>query len=71
MDKPAIAKIMLRMAKTDVFNGKGRVIPEELLKEYQGNPKPTTTDLILAWKETYPDLPIEQKMNVLIIIFGV
>jgi len=60
---------MLRTAKTDVFMGKGRVIPEELLKEYEGNPKPTINDLILAWKEAYPDFPIEQKMNVLIINF--
>jgi len=71
MDKSAIAKLMLRMARTDIFNGKGRVIPHEFLKEYAGNPKPTTTDLIMAWKETFPDLPIEQKMNVLIINFGV
>lgn len=67
MDKPAIVKMMLRKAKTDMFMGKGRVIPKEFFREYEGNPKPTINDLILAWKETYPNYPITQKMNVLII----
>ena len=71
MDKLAIAKMMLRTAKNDMFMGKGRVVPEEFLKEYSENPKPTIANLILAWKESYPDFPIEQKMNVLIITFEV
>lgn len=71
MDNATIAKMMLRTAKTDVFMGKGRVIPHEFFREYTGNPKPTIDDLIKAWQETYPDLAITQKMNVLIINFEV
>ena len=70
MDKSTLAKMMFTVAKKDMFMGKGRVIPGDFLR-HLGNPKVTITNLILAWQETYPYFPIEQKMNVLIINFEV
>lgn len=71
MDEKVLAEYIKRLAKREMFNGKGRIIIEEFQRDVKGEfgEVVSVQDLFNAWRKVYPTVPIEQKMNVLIIIF--
>lgn len=70
MDEYTLVKYMERQAKKDIFNGKGRIILQDFNKRFPTEKKPTEIDMLQVWRKFHPDIPIDWRMNVLIINFA-
>ena len=70
MDEQTLVKYMAKEAKRDMFNGKGRLVLPEFIKTFPEEKKPTVIDLLQVWRKFHPDIPIDWRMNVLIINFS-
>jgi hypothetical protein len=68
-DPKIIAKTSYNCAAKDIFNGKGRILLNDFRKTIH-EPDLTAEDLIEAWQQTYPKLPIEQRTPNVILIDG-
>lgn len=70
MDEYALAELIYNQAKRDMFNGKGRIIISDFKKAI-GQPNLTAEEIIKTFKKHYPNIPIEQRtQNVILINFG-
>jgi len=69
MDNGTLARLMLKTAKREIFNGQARIVINDFLKEQ--NLKLTIPELLAVFRQNYPYFPIQQKMNVFIIDLGV
>lgn len=67
MDNWALAKILERIAKKDMFDGVGRILIPDLNDSLR---EPVTAEQILAvWTEYYPCWRIEQRTKNIILVF--
>lgn len=67
MDNSTLAKILERTAKEDLFDGVGRIILSDLNTCL---PECITSENVLhAWREAFPQTPIEQRTKNTFLIF--
>lgn len=67
MDPETLVKYMMKIARKDLFNGKGRIVINDFHKELPSNENPTPIEMLQAWRKWHPDIPISWRMNTLII----
>ena len=70
MDEQTLVKYMFKEAKKDMFNGKGRIILQDFIGAFPSENKPTVVEMLQAWRKLEPEIPIDWRMNVLIINFA-
>lgn len=74
MDKGTLAQLTYNQAMKDLFGGKGRIIINEFTQTIplpEGEKPITAQEIIDAFKEAYPQFPIEQRtQNIILIDFG-
>jgi len=70
MDKRTLAAIVYTLSRKDIWRSRGRIILSDFKKTVD-QPNLTAEEIINAFKTFYPQYPIDQRTeNVIIIYFG-